>query len=281
MQDPKTTLTGIFGGALVAGVGYVSGKFHIDPSYIWLVVGGVIAAIGKVAKDAQSSSTPSSGGSGVGIGSTAKMLMAFALVAFIVLNSAACNASQLQKVVAQSDNVVQQVQTLDPLGQLVAEKLIDSTEAAIYQPLVNDFASAWKSFDSGLSALVKANPKANLASVAPLLADALAKLSAIASVKFTNAKANLRLEQIIGAIRIAATFVAAFFASQMQTAIDLLDSPLPGIDRAVFAMNGVKYDRKKIRQARAIANRDQAVCYYFDLPYDGPKLAVIRSYARS
>jgi hypothetical protein len=198
---------------------------------------------------------------------------------------AACGASEVQRIVSKADYVAQTVQSLDPAGQLLAERLITIDEAEFAREKMSGFMNVFTPFDTELTAIVKANPNANLASIAPAFANVLIRFNEFATVKFKDPKAQLRYEQILGAARIGMTFIAAFFASKLAQAEKFLKRQMPSfMERAQARLAGVPYDKARLSHAREISRAGgndagaRAVCDYFQIQYDERGLVLLRAY---
>lgn len=206
----------------------------------------------------------------------------FLLCIFLI----ACGASAVQKIVSKSNSVAQNINSLDPAGQLLAEGLIDEAEAEMVRKGANDFLQVYNSFDSDLTALVKANPKASLAAVAPAFAKALLRFNELRTIKFKNPKAQIRYEQILGVARLGMAFISAFFDTKLKEAEGFLRESQPEVfERARLALAGVPYDAARIKRARDIIRSGgddagaRAVCDYLSIAYDEEQVKAIRLYA--
>lgn len=126
----------------------------------------------------------------------------------------------------------------------------------------------------------------SIASLAPVFADALSRLNEIGALQFKNPAAQIRLQHLLSGVHIAATFIAAFFATRLNQAQAALAHPRPAkLERAVCWLKGMPYDRQRIDEARATLRAGgaeagaRAVCHYFQIGYDAHQLALIRQYA--
>jgi hypothetical protein len=215
----------------------------------------------------------------------AALLLAPVLLA-TTFTMTACGASELQRVVAKADNVVKTIRTLDPLSQLAADNLISETEAKLLNSRIDIFTDAFSTFDVKLTLLVQSDPKATLASLAPLFAEALMRLNELVTIPFSNPAAQLKLNKILAGVRLGVTFIAAFFVTKLTAAAHFLERErLAMIERAILAYNGVSYDKAKLQRARLILKDGKqdaparAVCDYLNLRYDRAGLELLQSYA--
>lgn len=214
------------------------------------------------------------------------MAAALLLCVTLTISQTGCGASTVQKFVSKANTVTQNIHSLDPAGMLLAEKLIDEAEAEIIRAKAKEFVGDFDTFSSELTALVKANPKASLAAVAPAFARALLRFNGLLTIKFKDPKAQIRYEQILSGVRLGLAFLSAFFDTKLNEAESFLRKPgLAPIERAKLALAGVPYDAARIARAREKlrAGGDdagaRAVCDYFSIAYDKEQVALIRSYA--
>jgi hypothetical protein len=281
MQNPRTTISALVGiaGWLAAHYG-----FHVPADIQNMIVLATLGFIGYHAQDGRRTASATNPPSN--LKAALALLLAPVLLAG-TFTMTACGASEVQRIVAKSSFVVNVVNSLDPASQLLAEKLIDEAEAALVRTSLGDFSGVYSTFNDKLTALVKANPQASLIEAAPLFIDALVRFNSIHAIHFKNSQAQLRLEQILGVAKIALAVIAAFFASHMSQARDLLSHPHNQLwERAKFAVAGVSYDREKLLKARTLAVRsadgaNRAVCFYLELTYDRQAIEILESYAQS
>jgi hypothetical protein len=206
--------------------------------------------------------------------------LALATILTLLLSTVGCSTNKLQQVANKSAAVVTFIQTEDPISQILAEKLITDAEAAAIRTKFQAFTSAYLAWDAQLNQTLKADPRASLASLAPDFAALILKLNDTLAIHFGDAKAQLRLEQALGIVRLAVAFIAAFFTAQLKQAQQFLEHERPAIiERALMAHAGIRYDAKRLAEARKMLRspvkdaRAKAVCFYLDIPVEVLNLA--------
>lgn len=177
-------------------------------------------------------------------------LTAALLVSFSAFTQIACGASEVRKVTARASALASLVQSFDPAGQLLAERLISPDEAEAVRSKVSAWAQPVREFDSQVAAALASNPKASLVELAPQFAALLTGWNELQAIKFTNAKAQLLFDKTLSAARVGVAFISAFYAARIVTARRVLERP-GATDRQIFAAAGLDYDAARLERARA------------------------------
>jgi hypothetical protein len=215
---------------------------------------------------------------------SSRIALSLLLAAFLVIGMVACSRSAIQRVKAGSHIVVTQFELNAGLpDQLYAQHLISvEVRDHMKQEMIAIHALA-QGFEHDLGVALDTMNPASIAALAPVLANLITRIGALNIVGVNHPG----LTKMLQLVEVGLSVVSVWYATQLNRAVRKISANHSEVrDKMEFALAGVPYDSKRMRDARAVyaAGGDhadlRAVSAYTGVDVDAAVVSKIRDYAR-